>query len=156
MWDTIIFFRLFRHPAMIFKRELLFVPIYGWAAARLGMIGIDRSAHASALRRMMKASRKRIAENRSIIIFPEGTRAKPGETIEYKPGVAALYRQLDIPCVPVAHNSGLCWPGRGWGFKSGTITLEILPPIDAGLPRKEFMAQLEDQIETASSRLATL
>ncbi len=156
MWDTITVFRLFGTPAVILKQELMWVPIYGWYAARLGMISIDRGAHASALRKMVAQARARLDEGRSVVIFPEGSRAPVGGQLDYKPGVAALYRQLDVPCLPVALNSGRCWPRKGYGFKPGTITLEVLEPIPPGLNRKDFMATLEERIETASRRLADL
>ncbi len=153
MWDTVKVFDLLPHPAVILKRELLFLPIYGWFATKLGMIGIDRAAHASALRRMVAESRARLDEGRSIVIFPEGTRTAPGAPADYKPGVAALYRQLNVPCVPVALNSGLCWPGHGFDFRPGTITLDVLEPIPPGLPRHAFLETLRERIETASDRL---
>jgi 1-acyl-sn-glycerol-3-phosphate acyltransferase len=88
-----------------------------------------------------------------VVIFPEGTRTQPGERVPYKPGVVALYRELGMPCIPIAHNSGLCWPAHGLGFKPGKIVVDILPPIPPGLPKAEFLATLEDRIETAALAL---
>ncbi len=154
MWDTVIVFLVFNDPAVILKRELMRIPIYGWYGWKLGMIPIDREAKASALRKMVAASKDRLAHGRPVVIFPEGSRAAPGSKLEYKPGVAALYRQLgDVPCVPIALTSGLCWPRSGFGFKPGKIILEILDPIPPGLERKAFMATLETTIETATDRL---
>lgn len=153
MWDTIIYTAILRDPAMVLKRELLWIPFYGWYSHKTRMIPIDRGAGASAIRRMIAHARDAIALNRPIVIFPEGTRSSPGTKLDYKPGVAALYRQLDIPCVPVALNSGLYWPRRKFWRKPGIITLEFLSPIPPGLSREAFMAELEKRIEEGSSRL---
>jgi 1-acyl-sn-glycerol-3-phosphate acyltransferase len=154
MWDTMALFMLLWNPATVVKRELMRIPFYGWYLWKAGMIPIDRGAGASALRKMTAAAEKVFAQKRPIIIFPEGTRKRPRAKPDYKPGVAALYGQLDAPCVPVALNSGLFWTGPG-GFlkKRGTVVIEFLPPIPAGLPRREFMATLEPRIETATAAL---
>jgi 1-acyl-sn-glycerol-3-phosphate acyltransferase len=99
-------------------------------------------------------AKRALDEGRPIVIFPEGTRRKPGDPPDYKPGVAGLYAQLDVPCVPVAHNSGLFWAG-GFFRRPGTITLEFLPPIPPDLSRRDFMTLLESRIEEASNRLLT-
>jgi 1-acyl-sn-glycerol-3-phosphate acyltransferase len=151
MWDTVALFVLLDAPAVILKRELFRVPFYGWYTKKIGLIGIDRDGHASALRRMAAASRAAIAGGRSLLIFPEGTRKKPGEAPDYKPGVAALYSQLGQECVPVALNSGLYW--TGFIKKPGTIVIEFLPAIAPGLRSRDFMAALQREIETATSRL---
>lgn len=155
MWDTIVFSALLKDPALVMKRELMSIPFYGWYSAKMGMIPIDRSAGASALRTMLATARTRADSGRSIVIFPEGTRVKPGAAPDYKPGTAALYRHLDLPCVPVALTSGLCWPNKGFGFRSGKIALEILEPIPPGLDRRTFSKRLEDSIETATANLLT-
>lgn len=154
MWETMAVFLVLKDPAIILKRELLWVPLYGWYALKLRMISIDRAAAASALRAMVAQAKARIAEGRPIVIFPEGTRVAPGTRGDYKPGVAALYRQLDVPCVPFAHNSGVYWARKGPIRRPGTIVLEFLPPIPPGLSREAFMRTLETQIETAALRLA--
>lgn len=153
MWDTVVFKVLLRDPALVLKRELLSIPVYGWYARKFDMIAVDREAHASALRGLVRAAKARFAEGRSIVIFPEGTRAPVGGANPYRPGVAALYRQMGCACVPVAVTSGLCWPRSGMGFRPGTIILEILEPIPPGLDRKAFMALLESRIEQATGRL---
>ncbi len=153
MWDTIVPYVLFSDPVIVMKKELMHLPLYGWYARKAGMVPVDRSAGASALKSMVKAAQAMRDEGRPIIIFPEGTRAIPGAVPDYKPGVAALYNQLDIPCIPVAVNSGLVWGRRSFIKKPGTITLEFLEPIEPGLKRKPFMATLEDRIETATNRL---
>jgi len=153
MWDTVVIRKFLRDPALVLKKELLSIPFYGWYARKFGMIPVDRGAHASALRAMVRVVRERFAQGRSIVIFPEGTRARPGAANPYRPGVAALYRQMGCACVPVALTSGLCWPRSGLGFHPGIIILEILEPIPPGLSRKEFMSQLESRIEGATNRL---
>lgn len=151
MWDTLALLYLLPDPAIVLKQELLKIPFYGWYARKVRMIPIDRSAGASALKKMTQAAKAALAEGRTIVIFPEGTRKRPGAEPDYKPGVAALYGQLDIACVPVALNSGLFW--TGFRKKPGTIVVEFLPPIPAALTRKAFTARLEGDIETATAKL---
>lgn len=152
MWETVSLFSAIDNPAFVLKKELIAIPFYGWIAKAYGAIAIDRSAHASALRKLVKDAKNAVADGRHVIIFPEGTRTRIGEKIEYKPGVAALYKQLDIPCVPVALNSGIYWP-RGSAKRAGTIVMEFLPPIPPGLKRDQFMTALETAIENNSNRL---
>ncbi|MEQ1864757.1 MAG: lysophospholipid acyltransferase family protein [Micropepsaceae bacterium] len=153
MWETVAPHVLFDDPATVMKRQLLYIPFYGWYARKVEMIVIDREAGAKTIRAMIAAAKQCIAEGRPIVIFPEGTRQKLGAPADYKPGVAALYAALDVPCVPFAHNSGLYWPRRGLLRKPGKIIVEALPAIPAGLKRVEFMAELERRIEEATARL---
>lgn len=154
MWDTMALFILLKNPAIIVKRELMRIPFYGWYLWKSGMISVDRSAGASALRKMSAAAANVFAQHRPVIIFPEGTRKKPHTPADYKPGAAALYGQMNAPCVPVALNSGLFWTGpMGFMKKRGTVVIEFLAPIPAGLQRREFMATLEQRIETATNAL---
>lgn len=155
MLDTISPFAILGDPSVVLKKELLRLPIFGWFAVRSGMIAIDREAQASALRAMLRAARARIAKGRGVIIFPEGTRQAPGAPPEYKPGVAALYRDLGVDCVPVAVNTGLYWPAHGVIRRPGVAVIEFLPAIKPGLTRDKFMAELEQRIETASNALLT-
>jgi 1-acyl-sn-glycerol-3-phosphate acyltransferase len=152
MWDTIALFMLLDDTAVVVKRELLSIPFYGWYINKAGVIAIDRSAAASALRKMAAAARTAIADGRPISIFPEGTRKAPGAPPDYKPGIAGLYTQIGAPCVPVALNSGQFWCG-GFLKKPGTIVIEFLPVIPAGLKRAEFMRTLEERIEGATAKL---
>jgi 1-acyl-sn-glycerol-3-phosphate acyltransferase len=151
MWETIAYLALFRRPAIVMKQSLLRIPLYGWYCRKMGMIAIDRSAGASAIRRMAAKGKEALADNRPIVIFPEGTRKRPGAPPDYKPGVAALYAQLGVPCVPVAHNSGLFW--SGFLKHPGTIVVQLLEPIPPGLPRQKFMTTLETRIEEGTKRL---
>ena len=102
---------------------------------------------------MIADAKAAIADKRQIVIFPEGTRRPLDAVADYKPGIAALYGALDVPCVPIAHNSGLYWPRRGFLRKPGRVIVEILPAIPPGLRRPAFMAELEGRIEKATSRL---
>ena len=152
-WDTLILPIVLDDPAIVVKRELLFVPFFGWYAARAGSIAIDRKAGVGALRRMLGKARPVAAAGRPIVIFPEGTRVAPGEHRPYHPGVAALYQALALPLVPAAVNSGLYWGRRSFLKRPGRIVLEFLDPIPPGWPRDRLMAELEQRIETATATL---
>lgn len=153
MFETLAFWKILDDPAIILKKELKALPVFGWYAMKLKNIAVDRSAGSKALRDMLKQARERAAEGRQIVIFPQGTRTKPGVSESYKPGVAGLYAAMKVPCVPVALNSGRHWPGKGFVRTPGRIVIEFLPAIPPGLPKNEFMAELEARIETASDRL---
>lgn len=152
-WDTMGLSLLHADAAFVLKRELTWIPVFGWYLARMGMIPIDRSRGVSALKTMAAVAKERIAEGRSVLIFPQGTRTPPGGYRPYLAGVAALYGALDVPVVPVALNSGLFWPRRRFVKWPGTITVEYLEPIQPGLDRKTFMKTLEARIEPATTRL---
>lgn len=152
-WDTFALHTLFADPAMVLKRELMWIPLMGWFSIKFQLIPVDRSAGAGAMRRLRARARRALADARQIIIFPEGTRRAPGAEPAYKPGIALLYSELSVPCLPVALNSGLFWPRRRLERYPGTIIVEILPPIPPGLTRKDFMARLEGAIEEASNRI---
>jgi 1-acyl-sn-glycerol-3-phosphate acyltransferase len=153
MLDIIIPFVVLDDPCIITKKELMILPFFGWFAWKTKMISVDRSAASRALRDMVKQARDRVAEGRQIWIFPEGTRAPVGSVPDYKPGVAALYRDIGSPCWPVATNAGVHWPAHGFRRYPGTVVYEFLPPIEADLKRAVFMAELERRIETASNAL---
>jgi 1-acyl-sn-glycerol-3-phosphate acyltransferase len=152
-WETLAFTKVFPDAAIVLKRELLFIPIVGWAMARAGNIAVARGDGAQALRGLVRQAKATIAEGRSILIFPEGTRVAVGAERPYQAGTAALYRQLGVPVVPVALNSGLFWGRRKWVKRPGVITVEVLAPIAPGLGRKAFMAILRERIEGATERL---
>lgn len=153
MLDTIVPFTVLHDSCLVLKKELTRIPFYGWYALAGRMIVVDREGHAAALRRLVADSRERLADARQIMIFPEGHRMAPGEAPDYKPGVAALYRDLQIPCAPVATNSGVHWPAHGLIRRPGVVVFEFLPHIPAGLKRGAFMAELQNRIETASDAL---
>jgi 1-acyl-sn-glycerol-3-phosphate acyltransferase len=152
MWETIAVLALFKDPAIVLKRTLLLIPLYGWYCIKQQMIPIDRGAGAKAIRRMNAAAKRAASLGRPIVIFPEGTRRKLGAPPDYKPGVAGLYSLLGLACVPMAHNSGLFW--SGWFLrKPGTIVVEFLEPIPPGMTRRDFMGVLATRIEEGSNSL---
>ena len=153
MLDTIAPFLFLHDVCFVLKKELLAIPFYGWHAQKAGMIAVDREAHAKALNALVAAARDRLRETRQIVIYPEGTRKSPGDPPDYKPGVAGLYRDLGLPCTPLATNSGAHWPPHGFMRRPGTVVFEFLPPIPAGLKRADFMRELQARIETASTAL---
>jgi 1-acyl-sn-glycerol-3-phosphate acyltransferase len=153
MFETLAFWAILEDPAIILKKELSYLPFFGWYAMKLKNIKVDRSAGSKALRDMLNQARDRAQESRQVVIFPQGTRLKPGEADSYKPGVAGLYSAMKVACVPVALNSGLYWPARGFTRTPGRIVIEFQPPIEPGLDKKAFLAELEHRIETASNAL---
>ncbi|HLI66665.1 MAG TPA: lysophospholipid acyltransferase family protein [Caulobacteraceae bacterium] len=138
----------------VLRKELMRIPVFSWWAWKCRMVVIDREGGSQALRRMLTDSRERLAAApRQIVIFPEGTRGKPGMAGDYQPGVAALYRDLDLPCTPVALNSGMHWQKGGMALTPGTIVFEFLEPLPAGMKRPAFMQALETRLEAASNAL---
>ncbi len=152
-WETLSYTLLFPNAAIVLKRELLFIPIVGWAMARAGNIAVARGDGASALRGLTRQAKAVLAEGRSILIFPEGTRVAVGTEKPYQVGAAALYRRLNVPVVPVALNSGLFWGRRKFIKWPGVIDVQILPAIPPGLKRDAFMALLRERIEGATDAL---
>ena len=152
-WETIAVNNLFSSFCIVLKKELMRIPFFGLHLKRMGFIGVDRSAGSSAMKALIRAARVVHADGRDIVMFPEGTRTLPGKRQPYHPGVAALYRDLDVQVVPVALNSGVFWGRRKLFKRPGCITVQFLPPIAPGLRRQDFMATLEDRIETATDVL---
>ena len=153
VWETFTLLTLFDDPAYIFKRELGWIPIFGWYAVKSRMVPVDRRARGGAIAGMVERAVEELKRGRQVIIFPEGTRTAPGAPPSYKSGVVHLYAAAGVPCLPVALNSGLYWPRRKFLRRPGTIVLEVLDPIPPGLDREEFAARLEREIETAQGRL---
>lgn len=152
-WDTFVFLALFEAPAYVLKQELLKIPYYGWYSRASGHIAVDRSAGASALKKMVAQARAVAAEGRPIVIFPQGTRVPPGEDKPYLPGVTALYTGLGLPVVPVALNSGLFWGRKGLMKRGGTVSLRFGAPIPPGEDRKAFLKTLSGRIEGMMAEL---
>jgi 1-acyl-sn-glycerol-3-phosphate acyltransferase len=153
-WETLAIHLLLPGAAIALKRELTRIPLFGWCLVHAGMIGIDRAGGGRALRGLIEGGRAALARGAPIVIFPEGTRVPPGERRAYHPGVAALYRHLGCPVVPVALNSGVFWRRRSFIKRPGRVVVEFLPPIAPGLGRDAFMAELERRLEGAAERLA--
>jgi 1-acyl-sn-glycerol-3-phosphate acyltransferase len=153
-WETFAIPPLLNDPCMVLKRELFYIPIYGWPYAfKFKMIGVDRSGGSKSLKDMIARGREEVARGRQIVIMPEGTRKAVGAIPDYKPGAAALYVGLDVPCVPFGLNAGLFWPRRKFMRYPGTIIIEFGKAIAPGLPRKEFQKQLQETIEEITNRL---
>ena len=153
MLDTIAPFVVLDDPCYVLKQELMRLPFFGWFAARSGMVAVRREDAARALKKMVADCRERLSEARQIIIFPEGTRSDPGDDADYKPGVAALYRDLEVPCHLLATNSGVFWPGHGIDRKPGVVVYEFLEPLPAGMKRPELMREMKARIEDRSNAL---
>jgi 1-acyl-sn-glycerol-3-phosphate acyltransferase len=152
-WETINYLHILEDPIMILKKELILIPFFGLYAIKFGNIAIKRSSGSKALKELIQRT-KRIKKNkRPIIIFPEGTRQKPSNAADYKRGVFALYKNLNIPCIPVALNSGIYWPKNQLRKIPGKIIIEFLDPIDPGLTSSKFMSELESRIENATKKL---
>ncbi len=146
MFETVEFLLLLDRPAVVLKRELADLPGWGLVARRYGVIPVDRAGGAVALRRMLKAAREAVAQERPILIFPEGTRVLPGETPPLQPGFAGLYKALGLPVVPVALDSGRVWPRRSFVKLPGAVTMRIGETIPPGLPRKEIEVRVHAAI----------
>lgn len=154
-WETFAIIPLFADPAMVLKHELVFIPFFGWFIPKFKMIPVERGSGTKALKRMLAAALEALRMGRQILIFPEGTRRPPGTPPDYKPGAAALYLKLGIPCIPFALNSGVYWPRRKFLRYPGTIVIEFLPPLPPKLPRNEFSTRLIESIETATDKLVS-
>ncbi len=153
LWETFAILPLLDDPCMVLKRELTYIPMFGWFALKFRMIAVERSAGPSAIRNMVKRAKREVEAGRQIVIMPEGTRKAPDAAPDYKPGAAALYAMLNVPCVPFGLNAGLFWPRRQFRRFPGTIVIEFLPAIPAGLKRADFQRQLELAIETSTASL---
>lgn len=154
--ETMLFPLILKDPAIILKKELLQIPLWGWYAKKAGMIGIDRSAREKALKLMIDGAEKVFAENRPIIVFPQGTRTSVDDQTNqpsYKRGILRLYNNLDCPVVPVALNTGVFWGKNKFFKRAGRATIEFLPPIEQGLSPTEFMSTLQERIEPRSDEL---
>jgi 1-acyl-sn-glycerol-3-phosphate acyltransferase len=153
LWETFALLPLLDDPAYIMKRELMWIPFFGWYAWKAGMIPVDRNRGSQALAAMNACARRELERNRQIIIFPEGTRRAPGAEPRYKYGVVHLYAETGVTCLPVALNSGLFWPRRSLRRNPGTIRVEVLDPIAPGLGKEEFAERLKREVEAATARL---
>ncbi len=153
MFDTMGPFVVFDDACYVMKKELMRIPFYGWFCAKARMIVVDREAQAKALRKLLTEGEAALAAGRQLVIFPEGTRVAPGETGDYHPGIAALYRAYGGACIPMATNSGAHWPAHGFTRRPGVIVYEFLEPISPGLTRAAFMRTLQDRLEAGSRAL---
>ncbi|MDO9295688.1 1-acyl-sn-glycerol-3-phosphate acyltransferase [Bradyrhizobium sp.] len=153
MWETFALMPYFDAPLFIYKRELAWIPFFGWYLMKSGMIGVDRGGGMRSLMEMARRAPKEIRSGRQLIIFPEGTRTPVGAPPDYMTGVGQIYTSSGVPCLPVALNSGLFWPRRTFMRYPGTLVVEFLDPLPAGLNRKEFIVRIATVIEAATNRL---
>ncbi len=149
--DTMLPVQFLDQPVFPVKYELTHAPVFGFYMKR--MIPLKRETHAQALKSLVRGARAVIAKGRQILIYPEGTRQELNAPPDYKPGIAAMYRDLGLPVTPIALNTGLVWPPKGILRRPGHVTIKVLPAIPAGLPREEFMARLENVIESECQAL---
>ncbi len=152
-WETFALLPLLDNPVFILKRELQWIPIFGWLTIKARMVPVNRSGGSQALTAMIERARIELSDRRQLIIFPEGTRRPAGAEPRYKAGVVHLYVAGGVPCVPIALNSGLFWPRRSLRRFPGTVVAEILDPIPPGLDKEVFFERLQSAIETATARL---
>jgi 1-acyl-sn-glycerol-3-phosphate acyltransferase len=152
-FDSIILLSVLDAPRFIMKKQLVYVPLAGWHALRMGCIPVDRGKRGQAIKRLVAAVAAGAQRPGQVIIYPQGTRIAPGVTAPYKAGAAVLYAQLGQTCVPVGTNVGLFWPRKGILRKPGLAVIEFLPPIASGLDTAGFLAELETRVEASSNAL---
>ncbi|MFL6741287.1 MAG: lysophospholipid acyltransferase family protein [Sphingomicrobium sp.] len=145
MYETLEMVRVASLPVMVIKKELADIPLFGFLTRRYGVIPVERSAGAKALRNLVAEGQAAVASGRPVVIFPEGTRVRPGERPPLRPGFAGLYRALGLPVVPVAVDSGRLW-GRGLVHRAGTVTFKVGETIPPGLKRDEVEARVHAAI----------
>jgi len=151
--ETTVFHHLVPNTFYVLKRELMWIPLAGFYFIKTGCIPIDRKGGTRTMRKMLTGVQARLAEGMNLIIFPEGTRTAPGTKKPYSPGIAFLYEQCRVPVVPVALNTGYCWPKNKTIKYPGTVTIRFLKPIEPGLHRRAFLDELYDRIEEAQDVL---
>src|ERR1700676_3853229 len=153
MWETFALLQFFDAPLFIYKRELGWIPLFGWYLMKSGMIGVDRDGGMRSLMEIARRAPKEIRGGRQLIIFPEGTRTPVRAPPEYMNRGRQNYAHRCVTCIPVALNSGLCWPRRTFMRYPGTLVVEFLDPLPAGLSRKDFIVRIREAIEDATNRL---
>ena len=152
-FETLALFYYLPKSIFIHKEQLFFIPIFGQFLKKYSMIAINRKGGAVAMRNMLKIAKIKVNEGLSIIIFPEGTRKKPGDRPNYKSGYVGLYNKLNIPILPVAVNSGNFWPKHTFVKKSGHIIIQILPSLPAGIDKNIILTDVEKKIENATNQI---
>ncbi len=152
-FDIILIVNAVPRPKFIMKKEIIFTPIVGFYAKRIGCVSVDRGKRGLAIKKMVAGVKSGAQLPGQLIIFPQGTRVAAGATKKYKIGTAVLYNETGQSCVPAATNVGVFWPRHGIYRKPGLAVVEFLPVITQGLSIDEFMVKLEDDIETHSNRL---
>jgi len=152
-FDTVVWSQLIPNAAYVMKEELLSQPIFGWFIRHIDVVALDRKAGLSSLKKLLVDSQAKADQGLPVVIFPEGTRTRPGERGRYHPGVAAMYEKLNLPVVPVGTDSGVFWDQGLKGLKQGVITVAIQPAIQPGLDKRAFLTEVSECIETSSLSL---
>ena len=153
-WETLAFQEIFPPQVHVLKRELLWIPFFGWGLALMSPIAIDRARGTAALREMARQGRERLAQGFWVVVFPEGTRVPPGEQRAYHQGGAWLAVNCGVPVVPVAHNAGKLWPRNAFLKRAGTVTVRVGPPIGTrGRRPKDVIAEVKSWIEAQQPTL---
>lgn len=152
-WDVFGLTALFPHPIFVCKKELFSLPFLGWYLQRFKMIPVNRKQGAMALKNLIHNAHRIHELHRPIIIFPEGTRSPMGHINSFQMGIAMLYESLNVPVVPVVLNSGYLWKRKGLIKKSGIIDVKILPPIQPGLSRQEFIFLLQKNMKKSAQKI---
>ena len=152
-FETFALFYYINNSIFIHKRQLFFIPIFGQYLKKINMISIDRSEGTIAMRKMLKQTKQKIQQGKSIIIFPEGTRKKPGESPDYKTGIAGIYKESEAEVLPVTTNSGYYWPKHTFVKKPGKIIIKFLKKIPSKLEKSEFLKKIESVIETETNKI---
>ncbi len=153
VWETFTLPLHFPDFSFILKRELIYLPFFGWYLLAAEQIAIDRAEGGKLLPQLIRKTKAIFEIGRQLFIFPEGTRRPAGAPPEYKFGVALIYRETNTPVVPVALNSGLFWARRAFYIRPGTVVMEFLPAIEPGLKARDFFEELQRRMETATDRL---
>lgn len=153
MWETFALLQFFEQPLFILKRELTWIPVFGQFLTKAGMIAVERGGGPRSLIKTLRQAGAEVRKGRQLVIFPEGTRMPVGAPPHYKAGVAQIYLDSAVPCLPVALNSGLFWPRRTFMRYPGTLVVEFLDPLPPGLPRDEFLVRIRTVIEDATNRI---
>ena len=152
-YETLKLHLLFGDPAIVLKRELMWIPLWGWYQAKTGMIPVDRGARGVAMASMLTNAKTAVEQGRKLVIFPQGTRIKAGARRPYKIGLGVLAETYQLPVVPMALNAGVFWPRHAFLIRPGKVVFEFLPAIPPGLSATEIMARVELVLEAASDRL---
>jgi 1-acyl-sn-glycerol-3-phosphate acyltransferase len=153
MWETFALLSFFHRPLFILKRELTWIPVFGQFLRKAGMVSVERGGGPRSLVKTLRRAAEEVRRGRQLVIFPEGTRTAPGAPPHYKAGVAQIYTECGVPCLPVALNSGLFWPRRTFMRYPGTLVVEFLDPLPPGLSRDEFITRIRADIEAATNRI---
>ncbi len=153
-YETLKLCVLFYNPAVILKKELFSIPLWGWLAKKAGHIGIDRTNRQTAIHSINDGTQRVAQEGRPLVIFPQGTRVRVGDTRPYKKGVARMAEHGDLSIIPIALNSGVFWPKNAFWKRAGTVTFKILPPLPTGLSVEKTMEKIEKDLEYESNLLA--